>query len=538
MRSPIVALLATLVAVAHSDSDVDWLVSRPAARSAVKSACWDYGDVQPVCGLEIGNGLLSRRFVLQPAFGTLDYVLNATTERGGEQSMLRVIRPEGRITLDGVEYNIGGLVQKQTPPTIFHAYLNRSSLELEANRSAFQFKSYRVDIPQAPFKWTAGTRGSPKEYSWPPKGATLAVTFALPPTIEQWSTIASFNNTATNTSQRQEFVLPNSPVTARYWKFACDKSCSPEPPAIAELEFRVNGQWLKNNGTAMRSFVVSASSQGPFPARGGAGWQAVDGIPRTVWAAVKAPHWLLLDLGQPMAVEAIGLTTAGDNVHDPRWFDMQAMVDMPVPAKHQELELTVWYEIFDDIPLLSKWVTVGVKSGGVDRFGRVAKWGNRVQGHVHKGGDDVIVDTIVVEIFGAMPRFGAYIPHGSFVPGADWGGAASGNGPNPLLHAKTDQAHNAHCVWRDDFFNSRDPVPDCEDCLDEGAVEPVLECEYALGPGAHVGAGEAFVSFRVLELANDDTDLTRTSLARHRLTTVLAPHVSENPVFFSCHKRH
>ena len=41
-----------------------------------------------------------------------------------------------------------------------------------------------------------------------------------------------------------------------------------------------------------------------------------------------------------------------------------------------------------------------------------------------------------------------------------------------------------------------------------------------------------FVSFRVLELALDSADLERQSLGRHRVTQLLAPHTTENPIFF------
>ena len=53
-----------------------------------------------------------------------------------------------------------------------------------------------------------------------------------------------------------------------------------------------------------------------------------------------------------------------------------------------------------------------------------------------------------------------------------------------------------------------------------------------LGPGAHVNANESFVSFRALLLATDSAEIERSTLARHRLAQLLAPHVTENPIFF------
>lgn len=41
-----------------------------------------------------------------------------------------------------------------------------------------------------------------------------------------------------------------------------------------------------------------------------------------------------------------------------------------------------------------------------------------------------------------------------------------------------------------------------------------------------------FTSYRVLLLVNDDSDIERQSLARSRVTQLLAPHTMENPIFF------
>jgi len=148
--------------------------------------------------------------------------------------------------------------------------------------------------------------------------------------------------------------------------------------------------------------------------------------------------------------------------------------------------------------------------------------------------DDVVVSGVTVERFGAMPSFGPYLSHGSAAPGAGWDGEASSSTPNARLDAKSDQAHGAGCGWEDDEPNSRDSIPGCSSCKDEGAVEPFLNCSYTSGVGAHVNAAnsETFDSFRVLLLAHDSTDVERQALGRHRTTMLLAPHVLENPVFF------
>ena len=80
-------LMAMLAGIAHTDQADDWLVSTtstPATTPYVAESCWPEYDHYPVqCGVEIGNGLVVRRFVTTPAFGTIDYIVNATPRFGG-----------------------------------------------------------------------------------------------------------------------------------------------------------------------------------------------------------------------------------------------------------------------------------------------------------------------------------------------------------------------------------------------------------------------------------------------------------------------
>ena len=98
-----------------SDAQVDWLIAKPSSTSTfTAAACWpEYGMDPPICVLELSNGLISRRWVASPGFGTIDMVLNATAEFGGEQSMFRALEPEALLVLDNVSYTVGGL---ESPP--------------------------------------------------------------------------------------------------------------------------------------------------------------------------------------------------------------------------------------------------------------------------------------------------------------------------------------------------------------------------------------------------------------------------------------
>ena len=120
--------------------------------------------------LVLSNGLISRTFTVFPDFGTIDY---QSLVMG--KSMLRAITPEAYVTINGVQYAIGGL-----QANITHSYLNRSALNLSVNPNAFHFVSYKTTNPEAPFHWEPGLRHSPSDVNWPPKGLTLNVKFKSP----------------------------------------------------------------------------------------------------------------------------------------------------------------------------------------------------------------------------------------------------------------------------------------------------------------------------------------------------------------------
>ncbi len=120
--------------------------------------------------LTLSNGLISRVFTLTPDFGTVDF--QSLTE---ENSILRAISPEAFITINGIQYAIGGL-----EADVKHSYLNRSSLTLTVNPNAYHYVSYSLSSPEAPFHWEPGLRHSPPDALWPPKGLTLNVKFVSP----------------------------------------------------------------------------------------------------------------------------------------------------------------------------------------------------------------------------------------------------------------------------------------------------------------------------------------------------------------------
>ena len=125
--------------------------------------------------LTLSNGLITRQFSLSPAFGATDYRSELAS-----RSLLRAVNDEAKLTLDGVQYGVGGLRANSAT----HAYLNRSLLSFSSDPSTFQYAGYNCSAPTAPFHWEPGLRHSPLTSPWPPQGLRLSVFFLPPPSAK------------------------------------------------------------------------------------------------------------------------------------------------------------------------------------------------------------------------------------------------------------------------------------------------------------------------------------------------------------------
>jgi hypothetical protein len=112
----------------------DWLLQRvPIKARLVKSS-----DGKSIT---LYNGLLKRTFRISPNLACVDYI----NLMNGRQ-MLRSVKAEARLTIDGKSYNIGGLYGQKE-----NAYLLPSEIDrLVANQADFQFADYTV-TPLKPY---------------------------------------------------------------------------------------------------------------------------------------------------------------------------------------------------------------------------------------------------------------------------------------------------------------------------------------------------------------------------------------------------
>jgi hypothetical protein len=163
-------LLSDIAAIPYEEpehSASDWLVV-PGDKSVQIKSCPDKNEII------LTNGLISRTFRINPNFATIDYT-NLMTGT----SVIRGVKPEAIIKLDGQRIEIGGL--KGQPD---YAYLDPSWLEqMTSNPEAFQFTGYSTGEPKAQHHW------EPKRHAdnvhWPPHGLKLTANFQPPENISE-----------------------------------------------------------------------------------------------------------------------------------------------------------------------------------------------------------------------------------------------------------------------------------------------------------------------------------------------------------------
>lgn len=119
----------------------DWLVKNSNKKAEVYKSPDDRDII-------MSNGLLKRSFRLHPNIACTDFS-NLSTR----QQLLRAISPEAKITLNGKDYNIGGLYGQSEK-----AYLKREWIDgYKANDNDFQFVSYLIK-PILPYvNWKPAT---------------------------------------------------------------------------------------------------------------------------------------------------------------------------------------------------------------------------------------------------------------------------------------------------------------------------------------------------------------------------------------------
>jgi len=370
--------------------------------------------------IALDNGLVRRTFRLAPNGATVG-LDNLTAD----QAVLRGVKPEASVTLDGVRYEVGGL--KGQPN---YAYLPAEWLDkLEADPAAFQFVGFEVGKPRERFAWKR-VRHHASDAAWPPSGAALRMDYEMPvapvprgstegrkglladdfrtldPAWEVHTSKAhdrsSFQNegkvgeihTPANTAVYVERPLPKGTrLVEATIDVGTDRSASWGPGLAVVFKGRVVKFHIRPGGDASRQTPAFAAVIGsreflrlggkePDPSKPWTLRLRLDGARLHLEAKPADGPWRVVHtlsaagLGEPLAVRIgkLGLSGGGDDFSGEKGdlvrlrvlgfaacgaLDEKALAERK--AKHErtkKVRVSVHYELYDGVPVLSKWITV------------------------------------------------------------------------------------------------------------------------------------------------------------------------------------
>ena len=152
----------------------DWLV-KPITTKANVFQREKEGD------LVLYNGLVRRSFKLSPNFACYDFQNMATG-----QQLLRAIRPEAKLIIEGKEYNVGGVVGQQEK-----AYLQQEWMKgFKEGADDFKFVGYTVTDIKPYINWKRTTWASVNKQA---TGKSLAVSFrSAVPSLKDLSVVVHY----------------------------------------------------------------------------------------------------------------------------------------------------------------------------------------------------------------------------------------------------------------------------------------------------------------------------------------------------------
>lgn len=156
---------ATTLAAVLAAQTPDWLIDPTPYRARIERAA-DGSSVT------LTNGLVARRVRLRGNAATV-----AFDDLGTGASLLRAVKPEAMVTIDGKELAIGGLIGQR----VRNFLTADAEAALTGDPAAFQCTGHEQRAIEAPFPWRPRREWLPNPRAWPPPGVALALTFAPPP---------------------------------------------------------------------------------------------------------------------------------------------------------------------------------------------------------------------------------------------------------------------------------------------------------------------------------------------------------------------
>ena len=337
-----------------------------------------------------------------------------------------------------------------------------------------------------------GAAQEPAEFVSPDGAAQLPAlpddAIITPPPADWLITPLAFKTSVFRTSHADEITMTNG-LIRRTWRLR---------PNAATVSF----DNLMTGAAILRAVKPEAYVKLDWQAE-----TAVGGLLGQTDGAYLTPDGLDTMTADPKAFRCTGFTAGKTRERFP-WKRTPYSGDQPWPPPGSSLTfqfasgelgpsgitIFVHYEMYDGIPLLSKWLTIQNQSGKRVRLNRFV---NEVLAAVE-------YSSTVSE--GLVP-----VPNIHVESDYEFGGEVDA-GANHTVHWDTDPTYTTQVN-----YNLQTP------CL--------LQVHPPTGPEVDILPGETFESYRTFELIYDSTDRERKGLALRRMYRTIAPWATENPIF-------
>ncbi len=506
----------------------------------------------------LSNGLISRTFRIAPNAATVGFMNHITNE-----TVLRGVKPEANVTIDGKEYNVGGLTGQPNYAFLRPEWINR----LKGDSSACQFTGFEVGDPLERIKWKR-VRHYDKKTQWPPKGVHLRMDYRMPDMsepseakesdrgrkllyVDDFMTLetswklhetkaharSSFYNegkmgeiyTPANTCVFAERQLPKgTKLVELTLDMGTDKGASWGPGITLVFPKKTIKFYLRHkdhskmkfglwNGTSENSAAGNhreLDKSKPWTLR--MHWE--DGL-LYCEAKPQMGKWQLVETlkldptwGSPTKVRVGKTSTKGgidDFKGDPGEIGRMRLMKFAAYGSYKPRKVESAKETKGD------GIRISVHYEIYDGIPCISKWVTVDNG----SNKEIKLDRFTSEILAA-------VEWESFVETQDI------HYSSPNIHVETDYAFagmtkensNSHCIsWESD--------PDYMSQVNYLRKTPcLLKVRPEIGPSQAIKPGGSFESFRTFIMLLDSYDRERNGLARRRLYRVCSPWVTENPL--------
>lgn len=518
---------------APSAQTTDWLVDPTPFKAQISE---DKGKHE----LTLDNGLARRTFQLTPNAACVS--MENLTSR---EMLLRALAPEARVTVNGTEFAIGGLTGAPIANYINAAW--RDSLVPIPN--SYQFTGWKEEAVKPRFGWKKRPEWLAKDLPWPPPGKHVVMHYqppAEPPAALGGAVVAADDFAKINDAKlnpawkvlaapgfdRASFVNEGKvgEVMARQAAATCAERAWPAEaksvevlmdsgddrsdawgPGLAVVHDGRVSSLITNPGT--RSWSANGKKAGTFdPARpcrlrvrhadgqlffeasqGDAPFILIDSV-----ACAKPPA--ALRVGK-VGLSGSGQDAGGDQTvvrcHVQQVTFRGAEQARVQTARADLPEVEVHYELYDGIPLFSKWLVV--KNAGRDKV-RVNRF--------------TAEELRLAEVETAT----------NFAPSHEY----------PNIYVETDYTFQDMACYNANKAVKLGPDPAYPTQMNYPQQTPCLltASPPEMGPDADVAPGGSFESFRVFDLLLENSERERRTLAQRRMYRTVAPWTAENPFMF------